>query len=70
MVTLKQRVDHSHYRTIISGIAVMPIIAILGFLNVIPVSNTVAWLSLAAFLISLFKFFFTFKGKDPAEDIN
>ncbi|MEY8752371.1 hypothetical protein [Alkalicoccobacillus gibsonii] len=70
MVTLKQRVDHSHFKTILTGITIMPIIAILGFLNVIPVSNTVAWLSLAGFFISLFKFFFTFKGRNPAKDIN
>ncbi|MFK3936203.1 hypothetical protein ACI2JA_01655 [Alkalihalobacillus sp. NPDC078783] len=70
MVTFKQRVDHSHYKTILTGMTVMPIIAILGFLNLIPVSNAVAWLALAAFFVGFFKFFFRFKGKNPAKDIN
>ena len=70
MVSFKQRVDHSHFRTVRTGMTVMPIIAILGFLDLIPVSNTVAWLSLAAFIVSIIMYFAKFKGRNPAKDIN
>ncbi|MBM7839456.1 hypothetical protein JOC54_002736 [Alkalihalobacillus xiaoxiensis] len=46
----------------------MPIITVLGFLDVIPVSNTLAWVALAAFVVGLIVFFTTFNGKNPADE--
>ncbi|MBM0065917.1 hypothetical protein [Alkalicoccobacillus gibsonii] len=63
MASFKQRAHHSRYMSILTSIMVMPIIAILAFLDVIPVSTTVAWFALVAFFVSLIIFFVIFKGR-------
>ncbi|KYG34956.1 hypothetical protein [Alkalihalobacillus trypoxylicola] len=70
MVSFKKRMHHSRYRTVLTCMFSMPIIAVLGFFNIIPVSNTLAWFALAAFIVSLIVYFGTFKKRNPADEIN
>ncbi|WP_339181999.1 hypothetical protein [Oceanobacillus sp. FSL W7-1293] len=65
MTSFKERARYARFKKVLGAILVMPIIAVLGFLDVIPVSNAVSWLALAAFIVSLIVFFVSFKGKKP-----
>lgn len=67
MSHFKKGMRHSRYRTVLLSITAMPVIAVLGFLDVIPVSNTLAWLALAAFIVGLIVFFVSFNGKQSAD---
>lgn len=63
MTSFKERAGHARFKKVLGSIFVMPIIAVLGFLDVIPVSNAVSWLALAAFVVSLIVYFVSFKGR-------
>ncbi|GAF12421.1 hypothetical protein JCM19046_2821 [Bacillus sp. JCM 19046] len=68
MASFRKGMRHSRYKTVLTSLVAMPIIAVLGFLDVIPVSNTLAWVALAAFVVGLIVFFTTFNGKNPADE--
>lgn len=65
MTSFKERARHARFKRVLGTIFVMPIIAVLGFLDVFSISNTVSWLALAAFIVSLIVFFVSFKGRKP-----
>ncbi|MBM7840949.1 putative membrane protein YccC [Alkalihalobacillus xiaoxiensis] len=68
MASFKGRARHSRFQGILGTIFVLPIIAILGLLDVIPVSNTLSWLALGAFVVGLIVLIVSFKGKNPANE--
>ncbi|GAF22766.1 hypothetical protein JCM19047_2535 [Bacillus sp. JCM 19047] len=68
MASFRGRARHSRFQSILGTIFVLPIIAILGFLDVIPVSDALSWLALGAFLVGLIVLIVSFKGKNPANE--
>ncbi|MFB4211526.1 hypothetical protein ACE1TH_06350 [Shouchella sp. JSM 1781072] len=68
MASFKERARHSRFQGIMGTIFVLPIIAVLGLLDVIPVSNTLSWLALGAFVVGLIVLIVSFKGKNPADE--
>ncbi|MFC3418483.1 hypothetical protein ACFOLA_03065 [Salinicoccus hispanicus] len=70
MASFKERANHSRYTKILGSIFVLPIIALLGFLDVIPVSTEVAWIALAAFAVGVVVLIVKFKGKNPADQMD
>lgn len=68
MASFRKGVRRSSYRSVLTSLVAMPIIAFLEFLDVIPVSNTLAWVALAAIVVGMIIFFTTFKGKNRADE--
>lgn len=64
-MALKERARHVRHKRVLGGIIVLPVIVILSFLDIIPLSQLVTWLLLVVFIVSLIVFFTTFKGKNP-----
>ncbi|GMA06904.1 hypothetical protein GCM10025886_00550 [Tetragenococcus halophilus subsp. flandriensis] len=63
-MSFKDRAHHARYRKLVRGVFIFPIIAILGFLDLIPNARMVAWGSLAIFVVSLIVLYVSFGGED------
>ncbi|GAK14133.1 hypothetical protein [Geomicrobium sp. JCM 19039] len=61
-MSFKERMRHARYKRVMGSIFVLPIIVVLSFLDVVPLSTGVTWMLLAAFVVALIVFFTTFKG--------
>lgn len=68
MGPFKKAAHYGRYQSVLRSIFIMPIIAILGFLDLIPVPNVVATIALVAFIVGLIVFFVVYKGKNPANE--
>ncbi|MBM7840951.1 hypothetical protein JOC54_004245 [Alkalihalobacillus xiaoxiensis] len=64
----------SRYTTILGAVITMPIIAVLTFLEVIPLDPMIGWIAIAAFIIGLIlmltKFRNTKLGMDKGDENN
>ncbi|AYW48551.1 hypothetical protein C7K38_09345 [Tetragenococcus osmophilus] len=63
-MTFKERARQSRYRKVVRGLFIFPVLAILGFLDLIPNANLVAWGSLAISIVGLIVYFVSFKGEN------
>lgn len=53
----------AQYRKILLSITVMPVIAILTFLGVVPLDQSIGWLALVVFVVALIIYFVKFNTK-------
>ncbi|MCM2676382.1 hypothetical protein [Alkalicoccobacillus plakortidis] len=68
MSFLNRKSRHLQFQKVLAGMVVFPVIAILGFLNVIPVSTSLAWVAFVAFIVCLLVFIISFNGKAPVDE--
>ncbi|GIN73410.1 hypothetical protein J14TS2_38850 [Bacillus sp. J14TS2] len=62
MSYLKYGKKKSQYFKVLTGVITMPIIAILTFLEVIPLDPLIGWLAIAVFIVSLVLLLAKFKN--------
>lgn len=63
-MAFKEKARQSRYRKVVRGLFIFPVLAILGFLDLIPNANMVAWGSLVIFIVGLLIYFAAFRGEN------
>ncbi|GAK02181.1 hypothetical protein JCM19037_398 [Geomicrobium sp. JCM 19037] len=61
-MSFKERMRHARYTRLLVAMFVLPVIVVLSFLDVVPLSTGATWMLLLAFVVGLIVFFTRFKG--------